>query len=109
MIITNASSATLVDSLEFPIFLVDANGISEIDADAIIKAYPNPTTDYLSIENKSKLDIEEVRIMDISGKLVATLKSPTKIETKAWASGMYLVHILFENKQSRTIRIIKQK
>jgi len=102
-------SASFLDSLEFPIYLVVPDGIGEIDINSIINVFPNPATDHLSIENKSQFAIEEVRIMDISGRLVATLRNPTKIETKTWPAGMYLVNVLFDNKQTRTVRIIKRK
>lgn len=104
-----AGMAPVIDSLEFEIFLVDPDGIGEIDINSLIKVFPNPVMDHFRIENSSPLAVEEVRITDASGKEMGALKNPSCIETRLWPAGMYMVTILFENKQHKTIRILKQK
>lgn len=106
---SSSSTASIVDSLEFQIFLLDPNGISEIDLSTLVIAYPNPTFDEFTLENKAEIQIEEVRIVDTGGKLISVIKNQSKIETCTWSPGMYFISVLFENKQTGTIRIIKQK
>lgn len=103
-----ALTASTDDSLLFNIFIVLNVGVQEIDLTQLIKAYPNPTTSNLTLENTSEKAIEEVRIYDTSGRMIQTEKSPTLICTDKWKPGTYLIKIQLENKQTRTIRVIKQ-
>lgn len=103
-----AVSANTDDSLTFNIFIVLNTGVQEIDLTQLIKAYPNPTKSNLSLENTSEKVIEEVRIYDASGRLIQTEINPSFICTDTWKAGTYLVKIQLENKQTRTIRVIKQ-
>jgi hypothetical protein len=103
-----ANPATTVDSLEFPVYVIPANGINEIDLKQLIKAYPNPVSSNLAIENNSKMDIEEVRIFDSSGRLLITEKNKSIINTERWQPGIYTIKFLLNNKQHHSIRVIKQ-
>lgn len=103
-----ASSASTSDSLSYNIFIVLPQSVNEIDLSKLINAYPNPTTGNLTLENSSQKTIEEVRIYDASGRLIQTEKNPSFICTDEWKAGTYLIKIQLENKQIRTIRVIKQ-
>lgn len=104
-----AQSATTGDSLEFTVFIVDDTGIEEVDLRQFIKTFPNPSTDHITIENTSEINIEEVRIYDMNGRLLEIIKNCSVIDTEKWIAGMYLVDIWLENDQKHAVRIIKQK
>jgi len=104
-----AQTAATADSLEFTVYIIDDVSVDEIDLKQFIKAFPNPSTDHITIENNSKINIEEVRIYDISGCLLEIIKDRSVINTEKWATGMYLVDIWLENHQKHAVRIIKQK
>ncbi|MGQ0828167.1 MAG: T9SS type A sorting domain-containing protein [Bacteroidota bacterium] len=104
-----AQSAATADSLEFTVYIIDANGMNDLDLKQFIKTFPNPSTDNITIENISKINIEEVRIYDMTGRLLETIKNRSVIDTEKWTVGMYLLDIWLENNQKHSVRIIKQK
>lgn len=101
-------STTVIDSLQYNEFILLPQSVDEIDIDKIIKAYPNPALHYIDLENSRNNSIEEVRIYNSLGKLVATIKKPQKICVEDWPPGVYLLSVLFDDKQMRTIRVVKQ-
>lgn len=104
-----AGMQPIIDSLEFDIFLIDPDGIGEIDINSLIKAFPNPVLDHFSIENASPVAVEEVRISDAQGKFMKVLQSPSCIDARDWSAGVYMITLVFENKSTKTIRVIKKK
>jgi len=60
-----------------------------------ISVYPNPTTDFLTIERKSDL-LASFSVYDIRGKKLKTMNSRdrlTKIEVSALSSGFYFIEV----------------
>ena len=55
--------------------------------------YPNPTTDVLNIESKNGLVAGEIRITDMTGKVVNVQKDATTVNVSNLASGTYLIDI----------------
>lgn len=98
----NPDSLYYVEVIKLPI------GIDELDLSSLIKAYPNPTVNHLTIENTSEKAIEEVRIYDSTGRLIQLEKNPSIICTDEWKKGTYMIKIQLANKQTKTIRVIKQ-
>ena len=76
------------------IFEHTATGIAEIKSDADLKIYPNPVKDDLRIES-GELKINNVKILDLSGRTVVNLNSGhvNSINVSALLSGVYLVKI----------------
>ena len=103
-----AATASTEDSLLFNIVILLPESIHEIDLSHLIKAYPNPTINNIMLENNGKNDIEEVRIYNLQGLLVESLKKPAVICTEKWAPGTYLINIQLEGGKTHTVRIIKQ-
>ena len=103
-----ASGMVIGDSATYIQFLTDPNGIPEIDLKELIRAFPNPTRGNLTLENKDKNAIEEVRIYDARGRLIEHLIKPEIICTEGWAKGTYLINVLLDNNKTHTIRVIKQ-
>ncbi|HEY0030763.1 MAG TPA: T9SS type A sorting domain-containing protein [Bacteroidia bacterium] len=104
-----ANSVPTSDSLTYTQVLTLPNGIHEIDLQQLIKAYPNPSMNDFTISNDSKTSIEEVRIYDPQGRLIAIVKGQNIIHTQNWKPGTYVMKILLENKKQVTIRVVKQK
>ena len=103
-----AASAATKDSLTFNVFILLPTSINEIDLSHLIKAYPNPVVNNITLENKGKNSIEEVRIYDTKGRLIEHLANPQFICTEGWAKGTYLINLQLEDGKTHTIRVIKQ-
>ena len=80
-------------------------GIKEIQQNANITIYPNPTTGQLTIKNE-KLTIKNIEIFDIVGKRVMSSESPmspeTTINISHLSNGMYFLKV-----DNKTFKIIK--
>jgi aminopeptidase N len=60
------------------------------------KIYPNPSDDFLWIEEINFIDNSEIEIFDLTGRLVhkeSPLKNKTKIITNNWDAGTYIITI----------------
>jgi len=55
--------------------------------------YPNPTSDVLNISSKNGLDMKEIKITDLSGRIVKTLNNATTINVSDLSAGTYLIDI----------------
>ena len=77
-------------------------GINHPTTDNELKIYPNPCTDYITIECKFP-----VTILDIHGRMVTTINTADKtIDTRALQRGVYFVKVEFDN-QAVTRKFIK--
>lgn len=105
-----AASAATEDSLVFNVYILlpGEMGVNEIDLMHLIKAYPNPVINKITLENTGENSIEEVRIYDSQGRLVESLNQPEFICTEAWATGMYMINIQLKGGKTHTIRVVKQ-
>jgi len=59
--------------------------------------FPNPVTDIVTITNNENIGVEQIKVFDISGKTVKSLRFNNENEVQLnlgdFASGMYLLHI----------------
>ena len=55
--------------------------------------YPNPTSDVLNISSKNGLEIKEIKITDLSGRIVRTLNNVSTINVSDLSAGTYLIDI----------------
>ena len=67
--------------------------------------YPNPTSDQLTIE--SELDINEVSIVDLTGKTILTSSYEAHINVANLSAGVYFIKLINDNK-TVTKKFIKQ-
>jgi len=76
-----------------------------------VSAYPNPTTDYLTLEvNEFELSNLNFQLYDISGKLLQNEKitgNQTSIVMSNLVPATYFVKIIQSNKELKTFKIIK--
>ena len=76
-----------------------------------VSAYPNPTTDYLTVkvENYETANLQYI-IFDINGKELQKVKATgteTKIETSKLVPANYFVKVLDNKKEIKVFKIIK--
>ncbi len=76
-----------------------------------LSAYPNPTTDYLTlkIKNYDKKNLS-YQLFDINGKLIESRKlanNETKIKMKNFMPANYFLKIMDNQKEVKTFKIIK--
>ena len=76
-----------------------------------VTAYPNPTTDYLTLEVKDfELSTLSFQLYDINGKLLQSEKitgNQTSIVMSNLAPASYFVKVIQGNKEVKTFKIIK--
>lgn len=69
-------------------------GVADNFLDQNLTIYPNPVIDFITIESANSLNIEEITILNISGKKLKTSFSDfEKIDFKNLASGVYYLKI----------------
>ena len=69
----------------------DVTGVNEL-SDNSIALYPNPATDFISVENIKG----NINIIDITGKVIKTVKSNasrTTINVSGFAKGIYFIQL----------------
>lgn len=74
---------------------------------ATIAVYPNPTHDYLNIQNESNAENDIITVTDLTGKKVLELNKTTKIDVRNLAKGMYFLGIISGNNKETT-KFIKE-
>jgi hypothetical protein len=75
-----------------------------------IQVYPNPVTDFLTIENNTS-EVLSVNVYDVSGKLIISksLNQPIEsIDVSQLAKGTYLVELLNATNRISKTHLIKQ-
>ena len=86
--------------------LEEAKGIN-----LTVSAYPNPTTDYLTLEVKEyELSNLHFQLYDMSGKLLQNEKitgNQTSIVMSNLVPATYFVKVIQDNKEVKTFKIIK--
>ena len=71
---------------------------------AAINAYPNPATNSFQIESSE--DVENVKLYNISGRLVKTFKANTNYDVSDLATGVYITTIKTQL-GTKTLRLVK--
>jgi len=107
VIIIDLDNGTVVDSFSynngfFPrhFAYIDngLTGISNVNDELTFKVYPNPTSHQISIFS-GELTINEIKILDSTGKLIKTIKQSTNtINVSDLSQGIYFVQILSDKK-----------
>jgi len=88
----NPNSAA--DSLTFHVYIANLNSVEESNKTADLKIFPNPAQDFISFTSE-KNTIEEVKLYDMSGRLVLQSKEHLKIFTGHLTEGVYIAEALF--------------
>ncbi len=63
-------------------------------ATATISVYPNPTQDFLTIQNKSNIEIDKITVTDLSGKKVLDENNSNSVDVQNLSKGMYILEVI---------------
>lgn len=70
-------------------FFTEVDGMTEIST-SNIQIYPNPTSDFIYIEN---VDPQSVSIYSLDGKLIKTIENANVVDVRDLNEGIYLINI----------------
>lgn len=104
-----ATSAITIDSLEFTVYIKDATGLNELNAEELIRAYPNPARDQIHIQHANAAAIESIGIYDLTGKMLLSCKKQSTINIENLPAGMYTVEVILSDKRHYTTKIVRGK
>jgi len=110
------TNGSVAQGVQQPFEISVVTGIDEAkDITLQCTAYPNPTTDLLTlkIDASAKLSIQSIsyQLFDISGKLLETKKvegSETSIAMGSLVPTTYFLKVIQNNKEIKTFKIIKK-
>ncbi|ASK29470.1 hypothetical protein CEY12_04840 [Chryseobacterium sp. T16E-39] len=89
-------------------FTATTLGTSEVmQYDNRIQVYPNPVKDQFKINNPEKLKINTIEIIDMSGKLVRTLKGAEEYTVSDLPKGSYILKIK-SNEITKMTKLLKE-
>ena len=71
-----------------------------------VKVHPNPFTDFIRISDVK--DVVSVSIVDMSGRMVKTVKPANEINLSSLKSGMYLINLKMKDGSVKTVKSIKK-
>lgn len=102
----------VVEGVQQPYEISTVTAIEEAkDINLTFIAFPNPTSDYLSLEvRNTELTDLHFQMYDISGKLLQSEKitdNQTNINMNHLATSIYFVKIIQKNKEIKSFKIIK--
>lgn len=109
---TGTNGNSVAQGVQQPYEISVVTGIAEAKGISLnVSAYPNPTTDYLTVKVESYETANlNFQLYDINGKLLQSVKATgleTQIETSQLVPANYFVKVLDHNKIIKTFKIIK--
>jgi hypothetical protein len=121
---TNAftSSEIVAATMSYRVKAVNASGTSDysnvvtimvtgIEEETSVGVYPNPTSDYLTIEVNSQDGPVNMQLLDYNGRKVygQTLNVTTRVDVSSYSAGIYFVNLVSTKRASnKYIKIIKK-
>src|SRR6218665_2088031 len=109
IVVWPVSDAVTGDSLEYMVYIEHESGIGELDVNEIIRLYPNPSSEKISIAPTGTAQVEQVTIYDLRGRVVLSRRQETCIDIDALAPGIYTVDIVLSDKKHYSLKFIRQK
>ena len=78
---------------------------------ATVKAYPNPTTDYVDVQVNHQEKMMQLQVVDLQGKVMIQLdgnqQGRQRIETKGLKKGIYLLNVVTDRLRHQLKLVIK--
>ncbi|PKG44114.1 T9SS type A sorting domain-containing protein [Psychroflexus sp. MES1-P1E] len=110
-VISNYGSPDFVGFSEIAFSGVSTLGVTDYTLSDVISLYPNPAINIITINNKSKIELEGITIYDMNGRMVKHLDVKNNnleqtIDLSDLVSGIYMVKI-FNNQTYTVKRVIK--
>lgn len=92
-----------------PCYYSNLTGISENYSTSLFKMYPNPSSDFITVDLANPQDAE-AKIIDINGKELRTMKleNKTKVDVQDLAKGIYLLNVIEGTEKIYTTKFIKE-
>jgi len=109
---TGTNGNSVAQGVQQPFEISVVTGLEEAKGISLsISAYPNPTTDYLTLKIKDfELSILHFQLYDMTGKLLQSEKitgNQTSIVMSNLVPATYFVKVIQGNKEVKTFKIIK--
>lgn len=109
----SGTNGSVAEGVQQPYEISVVTGIEEAKGiNLLVSAYPNPTTDYLTLEIKDfELSNLSFQLYDLNGKILQNKKitvSQTSIAMGNLIPANYFVTVMQNNKKIRTFKIIKK-
>jgi len=93
----NNNSLYLSDTANNQIKKIDMTVLNVIDqiSNKEIVIYPNPTSDFLSVQIPNEISIDKIAISDLTGKVLLKQKEIiTKIDVSNFKNGIYIIEVI---------------
>ncbi len=103
-----ATNATITDSLTYSVYIIDPNGINELNIYTSLKVFPNPAKDHVLIDAIENKKIKSIRLIDSKGSSLNIDLNGSIINVENLSEGIYILDIELENNQHRYGKFIKQ-
>ena len=105
------TTGSVAQGMQQPYEISIVLGVDENSIKLELTAYPNPTTNYLTLNlGKTELSNLNFQLYDMSGKLIESNKITSTIETirmENLPSSTYFLKVTNDNKEVKTFKIIK--
>lgn len=101
LIVTSAASCE-PDTFTFTYVLTNNVGTETITENIQVQVFPNPADEYVMFGGKHAADITDIRIVDISGKMVfhtQTWQNGQQVDVSSWPAGMYVIRMQVKDRQ----------
>ena len=109
--IQTGANGSVAEGVQQPFEISMVTGVEETAITLTISAYPNPATDFLTLEVK---DFEHssliFKLYDLLGRLIQTEKitsNQTTIVMSSLEPSTYFIKVIEDNKEIKTFKIIK--
>lgn len=108
---SNGTSGSVSEGVQQAYVISDTNiSVKQVTLAIKLIAYPNPTSDILTLEIDKKMDNVSYQVLDINGKVISEGKVTelkTEIVAKSMSSGTYFLYVKQKNETIKTFKIIK--
>jgi hypothetical protein len=71
-----------------------------------LKVYPNPATDIVNVSSNKK--IENITVIDMTGKKVQSFKAGNQINVSSLAKGIYILQVYYGEGAVENTKLIKK-
>ena len=82
--------SSLTDSLNH---ILQTLGVDQLAIEEGINVYPNPTSDYISLNLEHHVTVLSVQLTDISGKVIRSYGAASKLDVQGIARGLYYLRV----------------
>jgi len=108
----NGTQGTLTEGVQQPYEILIGTGLAEAEGiHLLVSAYPNPTTDYLTLKVKEvELSGLSFHLYDMQGRVLQANKltgTETQIDMSRYAPSTYFVKVFSDDRLVKEFKIIK--